>query len=131
MKNLLTITFVLIITFCQAQTTKFEIDDNTTYTEVTEPATPILPMNEYYQGIGNLVKYPKQAKEDGIVGKVFIEFVVNKKGKVTDAKVIKGIGAGCDEIALEAVKNAGDWNPGKLNGKIVKQKMVIPINFAL
>ena len=67
----------------------------------------------------------------GIEGKVFVEFVVQTDGSVTDIRVKKGIGAGCDEEAIKAVKTAPKWNPGKNKGVAVRQQVVLPITFKL
>ncbi|MDH5366493.1 MAG: energy transducer TonB, partial [Cyclobacteriaceae bacterium] len=98
---------------------------------VSDPASPNMSMTDFYNHIGSIIKYPKEAKKKGIEGKVFVEFIINKKGEVTQLKVLKGIGSGCDNAALEAMQNVEDWNPAKHNGKIVSQKIVLPINFEL
>jgi protein TonB len=77
------------------------------------------------------VKYPVMAKEAGIQGKVFLEFVVEKDGSVTDAKVIRGIGGGCDEEALRVVENMPRWIPGKQRGVAVRVRFNMPIRFVL
>ena len=77
------------------------------------------------------MKYPSQARRMGIEGRVFVEFIVDKDGTLTNVKAIKGIGAGCDEEAERVIKNHPKWNPGKQRGKAVKQKIVLPITFKL
>jgi protein TonB len=77
------------------------------------------------------IKYPRQAKNIGIEGKVYVEFIIDESGALTEVHAIKGIGAGCDEEAERVLKNAPKWNPGKQRGIPVKVKMVIPINFQL
>ncbi|MGM0589679.1 MAG: TonB family protein [Bacteroidota bacterium] len=76
------------------------------------------------------VEYPTLARKAGIEGRVFIQFVVNEQGKVTHPKVVKGIGAGCDEEALRAVKQA-EFTPGYQDGKPVKVKFSLPVMFKL
>jgi protein TonB len=76
-------------------------------------------------------KYPAQARRMGIEGKVFVEFVINKDGSIVDVRAMKGIGAGCDELAVKVVQEAPKWKPGKQRGKPVRQKMVLPITFKL
>jgi protein TonB len=89
--------------------------------------------NAFYEYVAKAMqgKYPAQARRMGIEGRVFVEFVVEKDGSLTDVKAIKGIGAGCDELAVNVVKNAPKWKPGKQRGKPVRQKMVLPIVFKL
>jgi len=81
--------------------------------------------------ISKNIKYPEVAKSAGIEGKVMVEFVIDKQGKVRNAKVLKGIGSGCDEEALRVINMMKDWEPGKQAGKPVNVKMVIPIHFKL
>jgi TonB family protein len=76
------------------------------------------------------IKYPETAKRTGIEGKVYVLTYIDEKGNVSDARVIRGIGAGCDEAALNAVKEA-KFTPGKHKGKLVKVQVTIPILFKL
>lgn len=88
-------------------------------------------MQAFYKYIGKKIKYPKQARRMGVEGRVFVQFVVDKDGTLTDIKVLKGIGAGCDEEALRVLKEAPKWQPGKQRGRPVKVRMSIPIFFKL
>lgn len=106
-------------------------DPNVIFTVVEETAAPIGGMPAFYEYVGKKIKYPAQAKRMGIEGKVFVEFVIEKDGTITDVKAIKGIGAGCDEEAVRIVQAAPKWKPGKQRGKPVRQKMVLPIAFKL
>lgn len=101
------------------------------YTVVDESAEPVGGMEKFYQVIGANMKYPLEARQRGIEGRVFIEFVVNEDGNLSDFRTLKGIGAGCDEEALRVIKFSPAWSPGKENGKIVRQRMVLPIVFKL
>ncbi|MBX2968612.1 MAG: TonB family protein [Cyclobacteriaceae bacterium] len=98
---------------------------------VEETATPKGGMAAFYKYVGDKMKYPAQARRMGIEGKVFVEFVINRDGSITDVKAIKGIGAGCDEEAIRVVQSAPPWNPGKQRGKPVRQRYVVPITFKL
>lgn len=106
-------------------------DPNTIFTVVEETAAPVGGMSAFYEYVGKKIKYPAQAKRMGIEGKVFVEFVIEKDGSITDVKAIKGIGAGCDEEAVRILQAAPKWKPGKQRGKPVRQKMVLPISFRL
>ena len=85
--------------------------------------------------IANNLKYPVSARENGIEGRVFVEFVVDKKGDLTRIKVMRDIGAGCGAAAMKVVstmvKEKGFWTPGMQRGKKVKVKYTIPITFKL
>lgn len=98
---------------------------------VEQSATPKGGMEAFYKFISNTIRYPAQARRMGIEGKVFVEFVVDRDGTLTQFTVVKGIGAGCDEEAIRVLKSAPPWNPGKQRGKPVRQRMVIPIFFRL
>jgi TonB family protein len=77
------------------------------------------------------LKYPEEAKELGIQGKVYITFVVETDGSLNDIKVLRGIGGGCDEEAIRLVKNMPKWIPGKQRGVPVRVQFNLPINFRL
>lgn len=103
----------------------------TVFTIVEESATPQGGMQSFYKFIRKNLKYPRQAKRMGIEGKVFVQFIVDKTGEVSEVEVIRGIGGGCDEEAVRILKKSPKWNPGKQRGKPVKQRMTFPINFKL
>ena len=80
--------------------------------------------------IQSKIKYPEEAKRNGIEGRVFIQAFIDETGNVADVKVIKGISVGCDEAALEAVKQT-KFIPGKQKGEPKKVQVSIPIVFKL
>ena len=82
------------------------------------------------KGIQEKIVYPEIAKRAGVEGKVYILAFVDETGTVTKAQVLKGIGAGCDEAALDAVLKT-KFKPGKQRGKPVKVQVSIPIIFKL
>ncbi len=96
----------------------------------TQPSFPG-GIDEFYRYLGQTVEYPKQAIRRGVSGKVFVEFVVDKDGSLSQLRVAKGIGAGCDEEALRVIRNSPRWNPGKQRGRAVRVRMVVPITFRL
>lgn len=98
---------------------------------VEETATPKGGMSAFYKFVADRMKYPAQARRMGIEGRVFVEFVINRDGSISDVRAIKGIGAGCDEEAVRVVQSAPPWNPGKQRGKPVRQRYVVPIIFKL
>jgi len=79
----------------------------------------------------NNIKYPQMAREAGIQGTVFVGFVVEKDGSVTQVKVLRGIGGGCDEEAIRVTKLMPKWKPGKQRGKEVRVSYNMPIKFTL
>ncbi|NVO19115.1 MAG: energy transducer TonB [Bacteroidetes bacterium] len=81
--------------------------------------------------IAQNIEYPKQAIENSIQGTVYVSFIIDSKGKVTDVKVLRGIGGGCDEEAIRVVKMMPAWHPGKNNGKEVRVQYSMPVSFKL
>ena len=77
------------------------------------------------------IKYPQIARETGIQGRVFVGFVVEPDGSVSNVKVLRGIGGGCDEEAMRVVKGMPKWKPGKQRGKAVRVSYMLPVNFKL
>ena len=77
------------------------------------------------------IRYPQKAKDDGIEGRVVVQFVVRADGSITDAKVIRGIGGGCDEEALRVIRAMPKWTPGMQNGKRVAVLFNLPVMFKL
>lgn len=106
--------------------------------EKEEPLTFVEQMPEFPGGIdammkylGTNIKYPSIAQEMGISGKVVLQFVVDKHGKIGNIKVIRTLGAGCDEEAIRVVKSMPSWKPGRQNGKEVPVFFTLPVFFQL
>lgn len=81
--------------------------------------------------IASAIKYPVIAQENGIQGKVFVNFVVAKDGTVTGAKIARGVDPSLDKEALRVVNSLPKWKPGKQGGKPVRVSYTVPINFVL
>ncbi|MGQ7855405.1 energy transducer TonB [Pedobacter sp. WC2501] len=77
------------------------------------------------------LRYPSRAQDEGAAGKVFVSFVVEKDGSITDVSVIKGIGFGCDEEAIKVIKKSPLWKPGKNKGIPVRVRYNMAINFQI
>lgn len=97
---------------------------------VEEQPTPEGGMEAFYKFVGKELKYPAQANRMGVEGRVFVQFIVDEKGNVSEVKAVKGIGAGCDEEAVRVIKQT-KWNPGKQRGRAVKVRMIMPVLFKL
>ncbi|MBL7137912.1 MAG: energy transducer TonB [Bacteroidales bacterium] len=94
---------------------------------------PLFPGGEaaLYKFLSESIKYPEEAKELGIQGRVFVNFVVETNGSVSKVKVLRGIGGGCDEEAVRVVKSMPRWTPGKQRGIPVRVSYNLPIKFTL
>lgn len=101
------------------------------FTIVEDQPEPQGGMSAFYAFVGKQMKYPNQARRMGIEGKVFVQFVVDKDGSITDVQAVKGIGAGCDEEAVRVIKSSPKWKAGKQRGRPVKVRMILPITFKL
>ncbi|MBX3006670.1 MAG: energy transducer TonB [Melioribacteraceae bacterium] len=91
-----------------------------------KPAAPV----DGLQGIYQKITYPKIAISSKVEGKVYVLVLVNEKGDVDDAKIVKGIGAGCDEEAVKAIKKT-KFSPGIHNGQPTKSKLSLAVQFKL
>lgn len=77
------------------------------------------------------IRYPGEAKADSIQGKVYVTFIVDEQGKVTDSKLARGASPALDKEALRVVNAMPAWKPGKHKGKEVKVSYTVPISFKL
>jgi protein TonB len=84
-----------------------------------------------YNFLGKNLRYPDMAKETGISGKVYVTFIVEKDGSITDVKLARGIGGGCDEEALRVVNLMPKWTPGKQRGIPVRVRYIFSVRFTL
>jgi protein TonB len=98
---------------------------------VEEQPTPIGGYSAFNKYVAESLRYPRSALRLGITGRVFVKFVVEKDGSITDVEVIKGIGAGCNEEAVRVVSNAPKWKPGRQRGRAVRVRQILPIAFLI
>jgi protein TonB len=103
-----------------------ESEEPTYFVAVEEMPQPIGGL----QAIQSLIQYPEIAKRAGVEGKVFVRAFVDEKGNVTNAEIVKGIGGGCDEAALDAILKT-KFTPGKQRGKPIKVQVTVPVLFRL
>lgn len=119
----------------QTETAQTEVTENTPEGVVIQ-VVEVEPQFEggleaLYKYLAENIKYPEQAKSDGIQGRVFVRFVIEADGSVTNAQVLRGIGGGCDEEALRVVEAMPKWTPGMQQGKPVRVQFNLPITFKL
>ncbi|MBI5217439.1 MAG: TonB family protein [Bacteroidia bacterium] len=101
------------------------------FTVVEEP--PTFPGGEeaLLKYIGSNIKYPEIAKENNITGKVYIQFVIEPNGKVSNVKVVRGVDPALDKEASRVIESLPQWTPGKQAGRAVRVAFTVPINFKL
>jgi len=108
-----------------------EEDPNKIFTSVEEePSFPGGP-EAFGKYLSKKINYPAIAKENNVQGKVFLNFTVERDGSLTDIKVVRGIGSGCDDEAVRVLKSSPRWRPGIQNGRAVRVSYTIPISFTL
>jgi protein TonB len=83
-----------------------------------------------YESLYKKIVYPAVAKNNAIEGKVYLLVYIGENGSVDDVKIVKGLGGGCDNAAEEAIRKT-KFTPGKLQGKVIKVKLTIPVVFKL
>lgn len=136
------------------ETPNFQIDASISPTEELLPVVPeikeealiddqtpiIAPeiMPEFPGGLEGLlgflsrnIRYPALARQNGIQGRVYLSFVVEKDGTVSTIQILRGIGGGCDEEAIRVVENMPRWTPGRQNGRPVRVIYNLPVRFSL
>ena len=86
---------------------------------------------KFYEYLGTNIVYPEQAKQDSIHGTVYASFVVKENGSISDVKILRGIGYGCDKEAIRILQKMPNWIPAEQRGKKVSQRMTIPVRFVL
>ena len=125
-------TFKLRIVTTEENSVQVLNTDNDTVFQIVEQM-PQFPGGEQalMEFVAKSVVYPEEAKEKNISGRVFVSFVVEKDGSVSNVKVLRGIGGGCDEEAVRVIKSMPKWQPGKMKGEPVRVSYQIPFNFKL
>jgi periplasmic protein TonB len=101
------------------------------FTIVEEVAEPIGGNTAFYKYVRDNMKYPALARRMNVSGRVFCEFIVNRDGTIQDVKVVRGIGAGCDEEAIRVLQGSPPWKPAKQRGKAVRSRFHMPLIFKL
>lgn len=126
---LLSAIFLTNIAFCQNEV-KVSDDEAIFFVVEVQPEFPG-GMDSMYAFIQKNLIYPEKAKAEGIEGRVFITFTIEKDGSVSNVKILRGIGGGCDEAAKEVIEKMPKWKPGTQRGKPVRVQFNLPIKFEL
>jgi TonB family protein len=138
MKILLSLSIVLLITsaYC-ANTSAQTTDTSKTISDTSEVFQRVETIPEFKGGIpafmkflNKNIKYPKQARQDNIEGRVILTFVVEKDGTLTGLRILRGVSPEIDQEALRVMGISPPWTPGTQNGKPVRVQFSIPIAFS-
>ena len=148
-RNNLLITLALLITILyinnnvysqnKSDSTQKKNQNKTSEIEKEKPAPTIVEQMPEFPGgqiglskfLSNNIKYPDYARESGIQGNVYVTFVVKTDGSISNIKILRGIGGGCDEEVIRVIKKMPNWKPGKQDGKNVNVQFNLPVNFRL
>lgn len=115
----------------ESKDTPANVDEKAIFTVCEEMPTFPGGMTECMKFLSKNVDYPKEAQDNGIQGRVIVQFVVKKDGSITDAKVVRGVDPSLDKEALRIINLMPKWTPGKQRGKAVNVKYTVPVMFRL
>jgi TonB family protein len=134
MKNLLIILSLFLFSgniYAQLKVIKTD----TSYSDVLTvvDVAPTFPGGDekLYEFLGENMIYPAEAKEKGIEGIVYVNFIVEKDGSLSNARILRDIGGGCGEEVLRVVSIMPPWNPGKQKGEVVRVNFNFPVKLSL
>ena len=91
-------------------------------------ADPVQFLNRW---VYQYLKYPEKAVAEGIQGRVMVDFVIGKDGKISDVRIVKGLSPEIDAEVLKVVSASPKWKPGKVNGEKVRASLTLPVEFKL
>jgi TonB family protein len=133
------LTMLLVVVFACSEDSKQENIDPPNATSGNDELFVVVETNPEFPGgndaliayLKSEIKYPAQARKLGVEGKVFVEFIVQSDGSLSNVQVLRGIGAGCDAEAIRVMQNSPNFTPGSQRGKKISVKIVLPILFKL
>ena len=108
-----------------------EVEEEQIFQIVEEAASFPGGIGECMKWLGKNIKYPTISQENGVQGRVIVQFVVNRDGTIVDAKVVRGVDPYLDKEALRVVNLMPKWTPGKQRGKAVRCQFTLPVQFRL
>ena len=130
MKKLILLAAVALFCGTSAMAQTDDVDDAVFVVVEKSPEFPG-GNDSLYAFIGRNIKYPEAAKKNKIEGRVFVTFVIEKDGQVSNAKLLRDIGGGCGEEAIRVVNSMPKWKPGTQRGNPVRVQFNLPIMFQL
>lgn len=122
--------FASVLTSCKKFKSNEPVDDEI-YEAVNQPAQFPGGVDSLYAFLTKNIKYPVQARRDNVQGTVYAQFVVEKDGSLSNMRILRSIGDGCDEEVVRVLKLSPKWIPGRQSGVVVRTHYTIPVNFVL
>ncbi|HKX86896.1 MAG TPA: TonB family protein [Flavobacterium sp.] len=110
---------------------KLKNGEKTTYNELESAPKPKKGYQDFYQYISKNFNFSREAIKNKVNGRIILEFVVEKDGKVSEVKLVRGLGYGLDEEAIRLITNYQEWYPGQQFGQSVRARFSIPIAVSL
>ncbi|MCF8331631.1 MAG: energy transducer TonB [Bacteroidales bacterium] len=131
MKQLIYILLLLPLLLMGIQPVSAQTDSSEVFVVVED--SPQFPGGEEarVEYLQKNIIYPEEAEKNGIEGTVYVTFIVETDGSISNVRLLRGIGGGCDKVAFEAVQNMPDWKPGKQKGRPVRVQFNMPLKFKL
>jgi TonB family protein len=130
MKKSIILITTIVLSFCTSHVfSQNSTDENTIYVKVDK--MPEFPGGQValVKYLSKNIKYPSKYKKDKVNGRVFVSFVVDKTGKVGQAKVVKSLNEECDKEAIRVISIMPNWIPGEKDGSKVNVQFGLPVNF--
>jgi TonB family protein len=130
MKKSIILITTIVFSFCTSHVfSQNSTDENTIYVKVDK--MPEFPGGQValVKYLSKNIKYPTKYKKDKVNGRVFVSFVVDKTGKVGQAKVVKSLNEECDKEAIRVISMMPNWIPGEKDGSKVNVQFGLPVNF--
>ena len=107
------------------------VDKSQTFTSVEQMPGFLGGLEAFYKFLAQSIRYPATAFENNIQGKVVVQFIVEKDGRLTNFKILRSVGGGCDEEAIRVLSSSPRWLPGMQANKPVKVYYIVPISFTI
>ena len=125
------ITAAVEVKYTAVEVEEEEVEEQQIFQVVEE--MPEFPggMGECMKFLGKNIKYPQISQENGVQGRVIVQFVVNQDGSIVDPQVVRGVDPYLDKEALRVISMMPKWKPGKQRGKAVRVKFTVPVMFRL
>jgi len=122
----------LFVSLCGIAQTQKDLEIKDIPTQESEIA-PEFPGGQeaFFKYVASKIVYPQDCRDNMIQGKVYISFVIDIDGSVTDVTVVRGVHKSIDQEAIRVIKSSPKWKPGTINGKPVKVKYTYPVSFKL
>ena len=135
MRILISLSATLFLAFACTEepdiSTSLSPSQDDVFTLVEEHAEYPGGMDALYKYVAGEIRYPKTARSLGSEGEVWVQFVVERNGSVSDVKTVKGVGADCDREAVRVLQKAAAFKPAKQRGRTVRVHMMMPLTFKL